>query len=109
MILTFTNGRFEAISSYLEKERCKAAGMTWDPTRKRWWTDDWRVAMTLSGCCDHHARAEISRHHVGTERSHDASRAVDADIDIPAPEGLNYLPFQKAGIAYALRKFGDLP
>ena len=36
----------------------------------------------------------------------DASRALDSDIDIPAPCGLSYLPFQKAGIAYALKKFG---
>ena len=30
-----------------------------------------------------------------------ASRATDAQIDIPAPEGLTYLPFQKAGIQFA--------
>jgi hypothetical protein len=35
-----------------------------------------------------------------------ASRATSADIDLPKPEGLEYLPFQKAGIAYALDKFG---
>lgn len=37
-----------------------------------------------------------------------ASCAVDADIDVPAPEGLEYRPFQRAGIAYALRVFGDV-
>jgi hypothetical protein len=31
-----------------------------------------------------------------------ASRARAADLDIPVPEGLAYLPFQRAGIAYAL-------
>jgi SNF2 family DNA or RNA helicase len=30
------------------------------------------------------------------------SAAVDADIAIPAPDGKTYLPYQKAGIAYAL-------
>ena len=34
----------------------------------------------------------------------DASRALDADIEIPAPCGLNYLPFQRAGVAYMLSK-----
>ena len=33
----------------------------------------------------------------------EASRAEDSDLDIPRPDGLNYLPFQKAGIAYALK------
>lgn len=45
-----------------------------------------------------------------------ASHAVDADIDVPAPEGIDpltarpfsYLPFQLAGVVYCLKKFGDL-
>lgn len=37
-----------------------------------------------------------------------ASHAIDADIDIPVPPGLSYLPFQKAGVLYCLKKFGDL-
>ena len=37
-----------------------------------------------------------------------ASHAIDADIDIPVPPGLSYLPFQKAGVFYCLKKFGDL-
>ena len=34
----------------------------------------------------------------------DASRALDSDIEIPAPCGLSYLPFQRAGIAYAAQR-----
>ncbi len=37
-----------------------------------------------------------------------ASHAVDADIEIPTPPGLSYLPFQKAGVLYCLKKFGDV-
>ena len=33
-----------------------------------------------------------------------ASYATDADISIPAPPGLEYMPFQRAGIAYALSR-----
>lgn len=32
------------------------------------------------------------------------SRATDADVHIPAPQGLAYLPYQKAGIAAMLRR-----
>ena len=32
------------------------------------------------------------------------SRATDASIEIPAPTGLSYLPYQKAGIAYAIKR-----
>lgn len=34
--------------------------------------------------------------------ANNASRAVEADIDIPAPKGCEYLPYQRAGIAYAM-------
>jgi len=43
------------------------------------------------------------------EEAKAASKATDAAVEIPAPPGLEYLPYQKAGIAFALRCFGDLP
>lgn len=36
------------------------------------------------------------------------SQAVDAHIEIPAPQGLDYLPYQKAGIAFCSDKIGSL-
>src|SRR5687768_905393 len=44
----------------------------------------------------------------GTEEREDASRASDSDMEIPCPPGLAYLPFQKAGIAYAAKLRGCL-
>lgn len=40
------------------------------------------------------------------DKALEASRATDADVSIPVPDGLAYLPFQKAGIAYALERPG---
>lgn len=37
-----------------------------------------------------------------------ASQELDATIHVPAPDGLAYRPYQKAGIAFALRIFGKL-
>lgn len=40
-----------------------------------------------------------------------ASRATDADVQVPLPDGLALLPYQRAGIAFALKReavlFGD--
>ena len=36
------------------------------------------------------------------------SQAVDADIEIPVPAGLSYLPYQKAGISYAMQRSSTL-
>lgn len=37
------------------------------------------------------------------------SRATDADIEVPCPEGLAYLGYQKAGIAFCLQSFQPQP
>lgn len=37
-----------------------------------------------------------------------ASSAEDSDIYIPAPQGLSYLPYQRAGIAFGLKNAGVL-
>lgn len=34
----------------------------------------------------------------------ESSRAIDANVEFPAPDGNEYLPFQKAGIKYALER-----
>ena len=41
---------------------------------------------------------------IKTEIDTSASYATDADVSVPAPAGREYMPFQKAGIAYALSK-----
>lgn len=37
-----------------------------------------------------------------------ASKATDAAVEIPAPPGLTYLGYQKAGVAFALQRTGTL-
>ena len=49
-------------------------------------------------------RAELE----ARDKAVEMSRATDADIDVPAPPGLTYMPFQKAGIRFALERTGTL-
>lgn len=42
------------------------------------------------------------------QKTIESSRATDAFIDIPSPEGLEYLPYQRAGIAFAANRRGTL-
>jgi SWI/SNF-related matrix-associated actin-dependent regulator 1 of chromatin subfamily A len=37
----------------------------------------------------------------------EASRATDAKVELPCPDGLAYLPYQRAGIAFALSAFAS--
>jgi len=100
--------RYEAESSYEERLVPKQAGFRWDPQAKTWWTDDQKKAGRLAEYSDDDVRERLeaaAREHAETLA---ASRATDADVDIPAPAGLEYLPFQRAGIAFAAKRAGTL-
>ena len=82
----------------------KTAGVWWLLLEKLWWTPKVEAARLLREYADAAALAIIDGH----EAILAASSASDADIEIPAPAGLSYLPYQRAGIAYCLKAFGDI-
>lgn len=101
--------KWVARSTYEEKDVVKAAGFRWDPVMKYWWTNSEAVALRLAD--PEKAAAVLAEKRAETAAAVAASRAGDAEIEIPVPDGLSYLPFQRAGIAYALARkntlFGD--
>jgi len=110
--------------SYHEKHIAKTAKFAWhDPSRQRclnncapcgegldkaWWTKRVDRALLLIDYADERDRDELNELRERRAKSLEMSRASDADIAIPAPEGLAYRPFQKAGVAYALQRDGCL-
>ena len=88
----------------------KEAGFKWNPQMKSWRTTSVEVASKLSDYAQAGGNVErkINAHKQLKEESLTASSAHDADIDIPAPDGLEYMPFQKAGIKYALGRKSTL-
>jgi SWI/SNF-related matrix-associated actin-dependent regulator 1 of chromatin subfamily A len=67
---------------------------------RRWWTNRVESAARLKEYCNARALGVMKQHLEMLARS----RAVDANISVPSPPGLEYLPYQKAGIAYALQR-----
>ncbi len=105
MQLIEQGSRFVAVSTYEERDIPKAAGFRWDPAKKQWWTDRQDKAARLAQFAPDPLRTRLIEA-TATETAQRqetivASRATDAAIDIPAPPGLEYLPYQKAGIAFA--------
>lgn len=96
--------RFVFIGGYEDRHLPKSAGFRWDPKRKQWWTKDQQIASKLANYAD----AATQRRFQQAKEEVNASRATDAEIVIPAPEGLEYMPFQRAGIAYAVRRESTL-
>lgn len=87
------------------KDLVKAAGFRFDPNAKVWWTTSEQVAAKVArpDAVDaiNAERAEAARK---AQAAIEASRATSADVAIPAPAGLDYLPYQKAGIAYCMER-----
>lgn len=72
------------------KDALKAAGYSVGKDEK---TGTWRVTLWS------HTMAREARRNAA-----DASRALDADITLPVPTGLTLMPFQRAGVAYAMAR-----
>lgn len=81
-----------------DKAKMQEAGLSWSKSREGVWTVCWWIDVS--------SNPEAV---AATNAAVEASRATDADISIPCPEGLAYLPFQRAGIKFMLQRFGDLP
>lgn len=103
MILTYIRDRYEAIAAFSDKDALKAAGFRWDPDPavKRWYTQDAAKAARLIHCADPETTKRLEGIATRQKASLAASSATDAAVDLPVPSGLDYLPFQRAGIAYA--------
>jgi SWI/SNF-related matrix-associated actin-dependent regulator 1 of chromatin subfamily A len=78
------------------KDEMKALGASWTKDERNGeWSLVWWQPIP---------KEELERR----AKSIEQSRAVSADIDLPHPPGLDYMPFQKAGIRYALGRDGVL-
>ena len=93
---------------YYTKEIPKAAGMSWNPTKKRWETSKDEIAVTLIEYAQEPLKSILEGIQADINSRIDLSKAVDANIDIPAPPGLEYFGYQRAGIAYALTNTNTL-
>lgn len=101
-----------AVSTYDERAIPKTAGFRWNPDTKKWYTTDPVVAMRLSQYADSQTLQAIQALGADKIQKIEASRAATVEnFEPPKPEGLEYMPFQKAGIAYGKDRanvlFGD--
>lgn len=95
---------------YAEKDVPKSAGFWWDcrAVPRKWATKDVEKAYLLRDYAIDEIKNELETAVKGRAERIKASRAVDADIDVAKPEGREYRPFQRAGIAYALERENTL-
>jgi SNF2 family DNA or RNA helicase len=86
----------------------KAAGWHWSKLYDAWITSNIRLAADHRDFCVGAAKERVEAFVKQRGHAIAASHAVDAHINIPAPEGLVYRPYQKAGIAFMLNRADSL-
>lgn len=106
MNIIFENNRFEAIASFEEKDKIKAAGFQWDTTKKRWYTTKPNIAKTFLEFASDAAKTEIEQSEQKIAESRLAN--YDSDIEIPCPKGYAFYPYQIAGIKIAANQKATL-
>lgn len=125
MKITFWKGVFVADALPEEHGKLKRNGfvaheptLCEDPSRckacrakigRRYWSARIEDATRLRSYCNERALSVMKEHLAKLEKS----RATSSNIIIPAPPNLSYLPYQKAGVAYAIQRkdtlIGDEP
>ena len=104
MELILTGHTYVCRTTYDERAVPKAAGFRWNPSQKVWSTTDIKIAAKLSAYANTETKAVLASADENRKEAYASSSATTSDIELPAPDGLEYLPYQRAGIAYALGK-----
>lgn len=120
MTVEYENNQFVISFSYnpsLVSAVKQIPGRRFNPEKKNWIApieSAIEVSQFISdnGFTANEATQEILKQHINKANTIlEESKAVSAEIEIPKPEGLEYLPYQKAGIQFALNRsntlFGD--
>lgn len=107
MILSYLESErlFVCYSHFDERAVPKEAGFEWNPARKQWESDDEGRALRLEKYADPLARLKLNG---AAPDAVMAATNADTTISIPAPDGLNYLPYQRAGITTMLGRDNSL-
>ncbi|MCC7515570.1 MAG: DEAD/DEAH box helicase [Bacteroidia bacterium] len=102
MKLIKINGKYVLDCTYAERHAAKDAGMRWNAATKEWYTTDIVVARKLKEyAIDSDVQNSLASEEKKTIDAVAASKAVDVDVDLICKQGLEYMPFQRAGIAFA--------
>lgn len=98
----FANGKSGA--QPMHQHMFKRNGWTWNRDRKGWETPDEEKARPLYKHATGSAKEYLDNVEAIRRARVEESWAEDTDTEFPAPEGEAYMPFQKAGIEYAVKR-----
>lgn len=87
-----------------DKFKFRRNGWTWNRLRKGWETANVENVRPLRKHAIGAAKEHLDNAEAIRLKAVNASWAEDTDKEYPSPDGLTYMPFQKAGIEYAIAR-----
>lgn len=107
MRLTKEGDCYICICPFNDRHIPKMAGFKWnDPVPGRWATKSERAAMALAKYADDTCRQQFSEAHHKHQSAVEASWRADTDFQPKKPDGLEFMPFQRAGVRYCISRLG---
>lgn len=101
--MLYSDGWYVLDCDYDQKETAKGLGFRWYKRARRWATrNPWTAYVSIKFATDA-CRRQLQAWKRDREITLRLSRAQDADINIPSPSGLEYKPFQRAGVKFLSR------
>ncbi len=95
--------KFVATSRYEEKDILKAAKFHWNPEERHWESNSIVNVKNLEEFLTAESKKVYNELWEDYNGRIAASQAIDSTIEIPHPVGMEYHPFQKAGIEYLIK------
>lgn len=99
-VLSYEDGMYTFRCPHSKESIPRLLAFDFDRRYRKWYTCDEFLALQLIKHADESAKDRLLAYRDECRRRLKLSRATDAEIVIPSPDGLNYLPFQRAGIAF---------
>lgn len=103
--IDYQDNLFFGLGTYEDRHIWREAGFKFSKPRRAWITSDRDVAQGVSGVVwTQRAMAHVEHQLQVAQISHELSWKADTDFMPPSPPGLSFLPYQRAGIEYALMR-----
>lgn len=96
--------KFFCLCNYESRLVPKQAGFSWNTKLRQWETTDITVAEKLKKYATLPTVEALKKQRVIYNKKIEDSKKVSSNIFLNSPVGLNYLPFQKAGIEFCIKQ-----
>ncbi|NPV00007.1 MAG: DEAD/DEAH box helicase [Brevinematales bacterium] len=108
MQILYDGDIFTAQATINDAEYLTEAGFLWNSAKRVYWTDNKDIAFKLAGYFHPDVEDMIKKKEEKSKLLVRESAVIYSDYAVPSPNGRNLLPFQRAGVEFAMKRENTL-